>query len=162
MKLKLLSLPTLFTLILAGIIFAFQIVPVAGAVDQADLPRVIQPTNGGFDIRNLSADAVMQTLLRNAIQIVVTICSIGVIMIFLWGATDWVISGGDKEKVAAARKKITSALIGFVLLALSFAIIGLVGSIAGINPFHQVIPFLGQPASGGTSTAPIDKPGGER
>lgn len=39
---------------------------------------------------------------------------------FLWGAWDWLISEGDKQKVADARNKITQAIVGFLILILSF------------------------------------------
>lgn len=41
----------------------------------------------------------------------------------VFGAIQWIASGGDKAAVESARGKITSALIGIVVLFLTFAII---------------------------------------
>jgi hypothetical protein len=82
---------------------------------------------------NPYAEGIVQTILLNIINLFFTVGGIGVLIFFLWGAVDWIFSGGDKEKVAGARKKMTNAIIGLVLLALSFAIIRTVGAIAGFD-----------------------------
>ncbi len=45
---------------------------------------------------------------------------------FLWGAIQWISSGGDKQALEGARGRITSALVGLVILFASFAIIKLI------------------------------------
>ena len=42
----------------------------------------------------------------------------GILMLLylMWGALDWVISSGDKEKLAKAQQKIMNAVIGIVVL----------------------------------------------
>jgi hypothetical protein len=63
---------------------------------------------------------------------------------FLWGAVKWITSGGDKEAVSAARKKIVAALVGLVILAVSFLVLSLIGLFIGINPIKDLkIPGLG-------------------
>lgn len=79
--------------------------------------------------------------------------STGIILLFLFGGTAfvfmivfaairWITSGGDKEAVASARKRITWAIVGLILLSLAFLIIGLIGSITGISLFqgNELIP----------------------
>lgn len=59
----------------------------------------------------------------------------GFILLFfmLWGAFDWIVSGGDKERVAKAQAKITNALIGMVLIFVVLTVFGvLTGNILGI------------------------------
>lgn len=52
-----------------------------------------------------------------------------VLLIYLlWGAMDWIMSGGDKEKLSRAQQKLTNALIGIILI---FVFIGLWGLITG-------------------------------
>jgi len=58
--------------------------------------------------------------------------SIGAIMVlifFVWGALEWISSGGDKGKVENARNRITQAVIGLIILVGSYAIIGFIGEI---------------------------------
>lgn len=132
------KLVKIFTLIIT--LFVFPI-PVSAA------PRVGigQPEGTGVIVGRGTADSLLETVLRNGVIFVFTFASIAVVLYFLWGAFDFIISQGDKEKIASARRKMTYALIGLAILALSFALMGLVGSIVGINPLQQTIPFLGQP-----------------
>jgi hypothetical protein len=55
----------------------------------------------------------------------------------LWGAFQWLVSGGEKEKLAAAQQRIVQAIIGFVLLGVSFAIIEVIGTFTGFKLFES-------------------------
>lgn len=51
------------------------------------------------------------------------------ILLFLflvWGGYDFLLSGGEPEKIQAGRAKITAALIGFLLLVFSLFIVRLI------------------------------------
>lgn len=51
----------------------------------------------------------------------------------MWGAFDWIISGGDSEKIATARNKIRDAVLGMIMMVVVLAIMGVVaGDILGI------------------------------
>lgn len=77
-------------------------------------------------------------ILSNVITIMFIVGGLALVIYFIWGALDWILSGGDKEKVANARKKITQGLVGLALLALSFFIITLFGQIVGFNPLETI------------------------
>lgn len=96
--------------------------------------QVTQQQGWGIQAQGASAEGIVQIILLNVISLFFAVGAIGVIVYFIWGAVDWIMSGGDKEKVSNARKKMTNAIIGLFLLALSFAIIRVVGSIAGFDP----------------------------
>jgi hypothetical protein len=55
------------------------------------------------------------------------------LLFLLWGAIDWIISGGDQGKVDSARKKMTSAVIGLTILASSVAIVELISTLTGYD-----------------------------
>ncbi|MCC6711004.1 MAG: hypothetical protein IT416_01490 [Candidatus Pacebacteria bacterium] len=59
----------------------------------------------------------------------ISIGAITVLIFFVWGAIEWIGSGGDKGKVENARNRITQAVIGLVVLVGSYAIIGFIGEI---------------------------------
>lgn len=83
------------------------------------------------------------TILSNALIIIFIFAALLVLFYLIWGAFDWITSGGDKEKVGSARKKIYAALIGFAILALAFLIVTVVGQILKINIFSlKFIPTL--------------------
>jgi hypothetical protein len=65
---------------------------------------------------------------------------------FVIGGVQWISSGGDKAGIASAQGKITQALIGFVLIAASIAIVKILGQFLGfdiLNPaaFIESIGF---------------------
>lgn len=105
----------------------------------------------------VAANTSTGNLIASALQIVSIIAVLAVLIFLVWGAFDWITSGGDKEKIAGARKKMTNAIIGLFLLALSAFIATLAGEIVGINPFSVGdLPILGQPtAPGTTGTTPV-------
>ena len=70
---------------------------------------------------------------QNVVLLFFTIGALGFIIYFLWGTVDWILSGGDKEKIAGGRKKITTAITGLVLLSLSFVIMQVLGQILGFG-----------------------------
>lgn len=86
------------------------------------------------------------SLIASGIQILFIFAGLAVLIFIVWAAFDWITSGGDKEKVAAARRKITNAIIGLFLLALALFITTLVSDLVGIPIFNTApIPTLGSP-----------------
>lgn len=142
----------LTSLILCLVLF-FQVVTPAFGVAQIGIK---QPTiGGGIPVGKTDADTLLSTVIRNAITFIFSFASVALVLIFMWGAVDWIISGGDKEKISSARKKITAAITGFIILSLSFFIISVIGVMFGINPFQGLkIPYLGDPATTGNSQRP--------
>lgn len=97
-----------------------------------------------FNDTKPAAETIVETVLVNVISIFFTVGGLGVVIYFIWGAVDWILSGGDKEKVASARKKMTNAIVGLVLLSLSYVIINIVGQVVGFNPLGGLqLPGLG-------------------
>lgn len=74
-------------------------------------------------------------LLDNVIGIFFTAASISFVLMFLWGAVQMILSGGDKEAIGKARAKITWAIIGITLMALSYFIFQLLQDITGFKFF---------------------------
>ncbi len=66
------------------------------------------------------------TVIPNLVGLIFVAGVVVFIFTFLIGAFSYIISGGDKTKVEGAKGRITSALIGIVLLLSSFLIIQLV------------------------------------
>lgn len=98
--------------------------------------KITQPAGvpGGFDL---------STLITQAFTIVFSIAALLVLIMLIWGAINWILSAGDKEKVGNARNRIISALVGLAILALAFLIANVVGRIVGINVFDLNLPQLG-------------------
>jgi hypothetical protein len=78
-----------------------------------------------------------------AINFVFIIAAIAVLIMLVWGAVQWIFSGGEKDAVASARNRILHALIGLAVLAVAFAVAVVFGQFVGINLFDLVIPQPG-------------------
>ncbi len=103
-----------------------------------------QPANGGIQINCKNGNQLLGSITQNLIVLFFTVGGISFVIMFLWGAVNWIISGGDKEKVASARKRITTAIIGLVLLSLTFVIMGVLSQVLGFDLFGQFsIPNFG-------------------
>ena len=89
---------------------------------------------------------------ENIPQFVITLLFvIGIVIavaFLIYGGIRWVLSGGDKTKVEAARSHIVASIIGLVIIAASFLIFSLVFQILGVrNPLtgELCIPTLQDP-----------------
>jgi len=55
------------------------------------------------------------------------------LLVLIWGGYDFLLSGGNPEKVKKGKAKITTALIGFLLLVGSFFIVRVISSILDLG-----------------------------
>ena len=106
----------------------------------------------GFEIPSFGA---MLTFLVKGFFVV---AGIAALVMLLWGALAWVISGGSKENVEAARDRITAALIGVFMILVALAIIWTLEQIVfkgtvcfGIS-CPVTLPTLLEPATVGGAT----------
>lgn len=63
-----------------------------------------------------------------------------VLVMLIWGAFEWISSGGDKEHVASARNRIINALVGLAVLAIAFALARVASQFIGVNLLDFTIP----------------------
>lgn len=73
--------------------------------------------------------------LSNLVALFFSIAAIVLIFMLLWGAFEWIISEGDKEKLQSAQRKIISAIIGIILFAVIFAVLAVLGQFTGFKFF---------------------------
>ena len=83
-----------------------------------------------------------QKFIPNAITLGFVIGILIFFFLLLIGAIQWISSGGDKQSLEGARNKLSSAIIGIVILLVVFAIIRLVGDFFGINLLDLTLPTL--------------------
>lgn len=70
----------------------------------------------------------LSNLISFGIRLFIIVAGMFLLLYLLWGAFDWITSGGEKEKITKAQNKITNALIGMVLI---FAILAIFNVFAG-------------------------------
>ncbi len=73
---------------------------------------------------------------------IMAIGAIVVIIFFIWGAVEWIASGGDKGKIESARNRITQAVIGLIILVGSYVIIGFISDLFFGGSFNILQPEL--------------------
>lgn len=89
-------------------------------------------------------------------QIVGVFLSIAAIAAFIYlvlAGIQWITAGGDKNKLEEAKNRITGAIIGLVIVAVSWAVFVLIDSFLGIGIAGQTSSSNPPPNSGGGSTA---------
>ncbi len=95
--------------------------------------EIVQPSGAGIMVGNRTGSSILSSLVTNLISALFVIAAIAIVVMVLWGALEWIISGGNKDKLSSAQKRITTALIGAAVLALSFVILRVVGEILNFN-----------------------------
>lgn len=73
------------------------------------------------------------SFIPGVIQILLFLGFIFAIVYLLWGGISWTTSGGNKESLEKARKKVTYAILGLILVLLSFFILFTFGQLFGLN-----------------------------
>lgn len=72
-------------------------------------------------------------LIPSLVGLLLMVGALVFVFMLLWGAIQWILSGGDKGAVESAKGRITNALAGIVLLLSTFAIVALIETFFGIN-----------------------------
>lgn len=116
------------------------------AFGKIQVPGVV----GGLVKNNPTGAGAISQFLTNFIILLYSIAAIVLIFMLVWAAFEWLTSGGDKEKLAAAQKRILHAIIGIILFAVAFAIIRILGVFTGFTFFKEPpkITIPGRPGPG--------------
>ena len=83
--------------------------------------------------QNQDGVTVFATFISSAIGLITLIGIIWFIFIFITGALGIITSGGDKNSLEVAKKRITSGIIGIVVMLFAILIIGFMGTIFGLG-----------------------------
>lgn len=94
--------------------------------------------------------------LNAVLSVVLVVAALLVLLNLIWGGFEWLTSGGDKGKTENARKRITSAVIGIVIVAASYAILGLVVRFLGFSNIDDVF-YSVRPINGNGTTTQTDR-----
>jgi succinate dehydrogenase/fumarate reductase cytochrome b subunit len=86
---------------------------------------------------NLGENGTGLTFFQSFIPGLIGLCFVAGVIIFffmlIFGAIQWIASGGDKQALEGARGRVTSAIIGLVILFSLFAVLDLVHVFFGIS-----------------------------
>jgi len=87
----------------------------------------------------------------NIVTVVFIVAILLALAFLIWGGIKWVLSGGDKAKVDAARSAIVAAVVGLILVFLSYFILNIIVPIfvPGFSLQNLSLPTI----NGGSSSA---------
>ncbi len=86
-----------------------------------------EPTNGVATIANL------ECVFQNVVQAFLGFAGIVLFILLIVGGFRFITSGGDPKAVEGAKKTITSAIIGLIVILLSYLILVLIKAITGVD-----------------------------
>jgi hypothetical protein len=93
-----------------------------------------QLTVGGATVNGpLKGIGTVGDLISTLLSFLFPLAAVILALIIIWGGYDFLLSGGEADKIKSGKAKITYGLIGFVLLTLSFIAAKLIGSIFGLG-----------------------------
>ena len=101
-------------------------------ITRPQIPTPTGPKPVGF---SSLGDFIQKTL-----TIAFAVAIIVVLAMLIWGAFEWITSGGEKDAVASARNRIINALIGLAVLAVAFALFKVAGQFLGFDVANFNIP----------------------
>lgn len=88
----------------------------------------------GDTLQGLTGEQFLQKLIPSIVGLIITVGVVVFFFMLLFGAIQWISSGGDKQAVESARGRISNALIGLVVLFSTFAIVKLIEALfPGLN-----------------------------
>lgn len=103
----------------------------------ADLGNHIEGTGPlqfeGFAPINSLVSFNLNIVASLTITILTIIAGLAFIIYFMLGAFKWITSGGDQNKTEEAKRQLTQAAIGIIVVVVSYFVIDIVGRILGFN-----------------------------
>ena len=97
----------------------------------------------GFESINSSGPAKISDLvivIQNIISILAPIAAVAFLIMLIVGGFQFLTSGGDPKAVAGARTTLTYAIIGIILVVVSWLILLLIRQVTGVDTTTVTIP----------------------
>src|SRR3989344_7958283 len=104
------------------------------AFAQAASPNAIKITGPDQGFKSLT------NFIGNALTVSFAVGILVVLAMLIWGAFEWITSGGDKENVGKARGRIINALIGLAVLAIAYVLAKVAAQFLGFDIANITIP----------------------
>lgn len=76
---------------------------------------------------------MLQKILVVGINALFILAAVLALFYLIYGGMDWMMSRGEKQKIDNAKRKITFAIIGLVIVFMSYLIVQFVGGMLGVN-----------------------------
>lgn len=104
----------------------FSFIPISLAASSSAIP-----TDDACATQIIGSIGCIPYFLRNIVNAGFILAAVIAVVLIILSGIRLMLSGGDPEKVAHAKKSLTFTVIGLVIILLSFVIINLIGRITG-------------------------------
>ncbi len=94
-------------------------------------PDLSNPTNAA-SVSSLSK------FISTFVGFLTTLAGLMFLIYFILAALSWITAGGDKGKVENAQHQMTNAALGLIIVIASYAIVGIVAGVLGIDILNPV------------------------
>lgn len=81
----------------------------------------------------------LELIISRMIGLLTVIASVAFVLYFILGAVNWIVAGGDASKIQKARDQMVQGVIGLVVVILAYSIMGIVGTVLGINILNPAV-----------------------
>lgn len=98
---------------------------------QSVAAQITNPATGnlGSDAEAARDGSLFASYFVTLWRAVISIGGIAVVVLFIWGAFEWLTSGGEASKADKARLRMTNAAIGLFILSFTFIIINYISAL---------------------------------
>lgn len=117
--------------------------PIPGSTTGTSNQGIINPViSQSIGVLTNQADSAVKLagFIAMFLRISLILGSVFSLLYLVWGAFEWIVSGGDKGAIENARNKIIHAVIGLSLVALVLVLINFIGSFLQIDLLNLIIP----------------------
>jgi hypothetical protein len=116
----------------------FKLPTIISKTYAADLGEIrglgnFQFENNKITINNISVGYWLGELLSRIITTLTIVSGLAFVVYFMLGAFKWITSGGDQNKTEEAKRQLTQAAIGIIVVVVSYFIISIIGSVLGFD-----------------------------
>ncbi|MBU1348623.1 pilin [Patescibacteria group bacterium] len=106
-----------------GVAMAVTLFASLPQVANADVVTEMEANKTKFGFIDELRGADVPTIINGIISSVLALVGALFFVMFLWGGFTWMIAGGDSKKVESARKALTNAVIGLLIVGFAYAIV---------------------------------------
>jgi hypothetical protein len=110
-----------------------------------DTPLNACDTTGQFAALCNFTSGSFGSIIGSLIQLIFVIAVVVALLWLIYGGFRWLVSGGDKTQVSSAREHIVAAIIGLVIIFLSYFILNLILGFflgSGVSLSNLTIPTI--------------------
>jgi len=91
-------------------------------------------SDGEIDFNNLSLGGIIDALL----PFLFVLAGLAMLIFLVYGGFTLLTSGGDPKAVSGAKEKITFAVVGFIVVFISFWLVQIIGRMFGLQPIIDI------------------------